>query len=56
MNKIVLLFVQALWEGHPDLKEMKSSWLANVTTRLLSSLGTGNRYLRIFDTCASASH
>lgn len=36
-----------------DLKEMKSSWLANVITRLLSSFGTGKRYLRIFDTCVT---
>lgn len=34
-----------------DLKDMKSSWLANVMTRLLSSLGVGNRYLRMLDTC-----
>lgn len=38
---------------HSDLKVMKSSWLANVITRLLSSFGTGKRYLRIFDTCVS---
>lgn len=37
--------------SYTDLKVMKSSWLANVITRLLSSFGTGKRYLRIFDTC-----
>lgn len=42
-------------QGRPDLKEMKSSWLAKVITRLLSSFGTGNKYLRMLDTCVSAS-
>lgn len=34
-----------------NLKDMKSSSLENVTTRLLSSFGTGNKYFRMLFTC-----
>ena len=38
------------------LKDMKSSSLEKVMTLLLSSLGTGNKYLRILITCAKSTN